>query len=62
LSPGQIAEDIVESLKAQPFVLVLLVINLVVLAGFAITLREVGKGLARKDAMIQTCITERSRP
>ena len=39
--------------------LVLLLVNIIVLAGFAFTLHEVGESIARKDAMLQTCI-ERS--
>ena len=43
-----------------PFVLALLVINIIVLAGFAFTLHEVGKGIERRDAIVKSCI-DRSR-
>lgn len=55
----QLANNIVESLRAQPLVLALVLINVIVLAGFAFTLHEVGKSIARKDAMLQSCIDKR---
>jgi hypothetical protein len=56
----RIADNVVESLRAQPFVLVLFLINVLTLIGFAITLREVSEGIERKDALLESCI-ERSR-
>jgi hypothetical protein len=52
----ELAEQVIEQLRGTPFVLALLVINILVLAGFAFTLHEVGKGIARRDAMVQACI------
>jgi hypothetical protein len=61
VSPSQIASSIVDNLKSQPFVLALLVINVIVLAGFAYTLHEVSKSIERRDGILQSCV-ERSRP
>jgi hypothetical protein len=60
MTARQIAEQVVESLKGAPFVLALLVINIIVLAGFAFTLHEVGDAIERRDGLIKTCI-DRSR-
>jgi hypothetical protein len=61
VSPSQIASSIVDNLKSQPFVLALLVINVIVLAGFAYTLHEVSKSIERRDGILQSSV-ERSRP
>ena len=60
MTAKELAGQVVEQLRGAPFVLALLVINIVVLAGFAFTLHEVSKGMSRRDAMIQACI-ERGR-
>jgi hypothetical protein len=52
---------VVEQLRGTPFVLALLVINIIVLAGFAFTLHEVSKSIERRDGILQSCI-ERRRP
>lgn len=51
-----LASQVIEQLRDTPFVLALLVVNVLVLGGFAFTLHEVSKGIARKDAMVQACI------
>jgi len=56
----ELAAQVVEQLRGTPFVLALLVINIIVLAGFAFTLHEVGNAIERRDATIKACI-ERSR-
>jgi hypothetical protein len=55
----QLANNIVESLRTQPLALALVLINVIVLAGFAFTLHEVSKSIERKDAMLQSCIERR---
>lgn len=52
----------VEQLKGTPFVLALLVINVIVLAGFAYTLHQVGNAMERREAILQSCIERRARP
>jgi hypothetical protein len=52
----RVAQDVVSALRGQPFALSLVIINILVLVGFGYTLREVGKSIERKDAMLQRCI------
>ena len=52
----RVAQDVVSALRGQPFALSLVIINILVLVGFGYTLREVGKSIERKDAMLQSCI------
>lgn len=56
MAANELAEQVIEQLRGTPFVLALLVINVIVLAGFAITLHEVGNAIERKDAMVTACI------
>jgi hypothetical protein len=60
MATKELAEQVIEQLRGTPFVLALLVINIIVLAGFAFTLHEVGKGVERRDAIVKSCI-DRSR-
>ena len=46
-------------MKSTPFLLGLMVINVIVLIGFAFTLREIGKGIERRDAIIKDCVEHR---
>jgi hypothetical protein len=61
MSVKQLASQAMENLRGTPFVFALLVINIIVLIGFAFTLYDVSKSIARRDAIIQSCI-DRSRP
>jgi hypothetical protein len=54
--PADIAKQVVESLKGTPFVLSLLVVNIIVLIGFALVLHEVSQAMERREAMILKCI------
>jgi hypothetical protein len=56
----KLASQVIEQLRGTPFVLALLVINIIVLVGFAYTLHEVGNAIERRDAMVRACI-ERAR-
>jgi hypothetical protein len=56
----ELATQVIEQLRGTPFVLALLVINVIVLAGFAF-LHEVGNAIERRDAIVKSCI-ERNRP
>jgi hypothetical protein len=59
VTTSQLAQQVVEQLRGTPFVLALLVINVIVLAGFAFTLHEVGNAIERRDALIKSCIDRR---
>jgi hypothetical protein len=54
--PHDIAKQVVDNMKASPFVLALLIINIVVLAGFTFTLHEVSKAVERRDNILERCI------
>lgn len=54
-----LANNIVESLRTRPLALALVLINVIVLAGFACTLHEVSKSIERKDAMLKSCMDKR---
>jgi hypothetical protein len=54
--PADIAKQVVESLKGTPFVLSLLVVNIIVLIGFALVLHEVSQAMERREAMILKCL------
>ena len=52
----QIAVNVVEALRNQPLILALVIINMIVLAGFAFTLHEVSKSVERKDALFSELV------
>jgi hypothetical protein len=60
MTTKELAAQVIDNLRGTPFVLALLVINIIVWAGFAFTLHEVGNAIERRDAMVRACI-ERAR-
>jgi hypothetical protein len=54
--PADLAKQVVDSLKATPFLLALLVINMVMLGGFAYTLHQVGSAIERRDNILAKCL------
>ena len=56
MTTKELAAQVVEQLRGTPFVLALLLINVIVLAGFVFTLHEVGKAIERRDAYLRSCI------
>lgn len=54
--PSDIAHKVVDSLRSTPFVMVLIVINTLALAGFAFSLHEISKAAERKDTLLEKCI------
>jgi hypothetical protein len=54
--PAELAKQVVDSLKATPFLLALLVINMVVLGGFAYTLHQVAYSIERRDNILAKCL------
>jgi hypothetical protein len=51
-----IAHKVVDSLRSTPFVLIILLINTIALAGFAYALHEVGDAAERRDTILAKCI------
>ena len=54
--PADIASKVIDSMRATPFVLALLILNVVVLCGFAFALHEVGNAIERRDNILEKCI------
>lgn len=54
--PSDLAHKVVEQMKATPFVLAILIVNITVLAGFAYMLHEISSAMARRDNIIERCI------
>ena len=58
----QIAVNVVEALRNQPLILALVIINMIVLAGFAFTLHQVSNSIKRKDALVAELIRNCTKP
>ena len=54
--PVDVAHRVIDSLQSKPFLLGLLVLNLVVLGGFAITLHEVSNAMERRERLLERCL------
>ena len=54
--PHDIAHKVIDNMKAAPFVLALLILNIAVLAGFTFTLHEVSNAVERRDRILERCI------
>ena len=54
--PRDIAHKVVDQMRGSPFVLALLIINVVVLLGFTFTLYEVSAAVERRDRILERCI------
>jgi hypothetical protein len=54
--PAEVASKAVDALRSTPVILALILLNVVMLAGFALTLYSVASGMERRDAMIKACI------
>ena len=62
VAPKEIANQVLENLRGTPFVMALLVINVIVLMGFAFTLHEVADSIERRDKTIEKCLEMRRPP
>jgi hypothetical protein len=47
---------VVESLKSTPAMLMVILLNIVMLAGFVYTLSSIAQAIERRDVMIKSCI------
>lgn len=54
--PHNIADKVIDSMKATPFVMALLVVNTIALAGFAYSLHEISKAADRRDNLLELCM------
>ena len=58
--PNDLARQVVDSLRATPFVLALLTLNVITLTGFAFVLYEVSQAMERREAVLARCLDNRS--
>ena len=56
MTTKELAAQVIEQLRGTPFVLALMVINIIVLAGFGFALHEVANAQERRDAIIGKCL------
>ena len=54
--PTEIASKVVDSLKATPFVMALLIINLIMFGAFAYILHEISDAMERREKIIERCL------
>jgi hypothetical protein len=50
------AKEAIDALKGTPFLLVILILNIVMLAGFTWTLHEVSNAQERRESILKACI------
>jgi hypothetical protein len=46
----------IDALKATPFLLAALILNIIVLAGFSYTLSQVSEAMERRESILKACI------
>jgi hypothetical protein len=54
--PTDVAKQVVESLRGTPFVLAIVIVNILALLGFGWTLNEVSNAMERREGIIKACI------
>jgi hypothetical protein len=53
---NETVSKVVESMRGTPFVLALLIINVLTITGFSYTLHEISDAVARRDKILERCI------
>ena len=56
---GDLARQVVDQLKGTPFVLSLLIVNIIALVGFGFVLHEVSSAMERREPLLKACIEQR---
>ena len=54
--PTDIARQVVDSMKATPFVLALLLVNTIAFISFAYSMHEISKAADRRDGLLKICM------
>ena len=54
--PSDVAKQVVESLRGTPFVLALVIVNVIALVGFGIILNHVANAMERREVLLKACI------
>jgi hypothetical protein len=55
--PQDIASKVIDTMRATPFVLALLVVNTIALGGFGYSLHEISKAALRRDTLLEKCMS-----
>jgi hypothetical protein len=54
--PTDVARQVIDTMKATPFVLAILIVNSIALGGFGFSLHEISKAADRRDTLLQSCM------
>ena len=54
--PTDVAKQVIDTMKATPFVLALLIINTAALLAFAYSLHEISNAAERRDGLLEICM------
>ena len=54
--PTDVTKQVIDTMKATPFVLAILIVNSIALGGFAFSLHEISKAADRRDTLLERCI------
>ena len=49
-------KETIEALRGTPFLLAIVILNVLVIASMALTLHYVSDGIERRDALIKSCL------
>jgi hypothetical protein len=54
--PHGIAKQVIDTMRATPFVLAILVVNTLALVGFSYALHEIANAAERRDGLLELCM------
>jgi hypothetical protein len=54
--PTEIANKVIETMRATPFVLAIMILNISLLSLFAFTLHEVSSAMERREKILDRCL------
>jgi hypothetical protein len=54
--PHGIAKQVIDTMRATPFVLAILIVNSLALVGFAYSLHEISNAAERRDGLLELCL------
>jgi len=57
--PTDVAAKVVESLRGTPFVLALVIINIMALVGFGLVLNSISNAMERREGWVKYCLENR---
>jgi len=54
--PHGIAKQVIDTMRATPFVLAILIVNSLALVGFAYSLHKISHAAERRDGLLELCM------